>query len=185
MKFTLRETACRGCHVLALHLIVSPRGDGIARALAIAFCAAAIFDQTRAPAPPAPAALLQKINHLLPPNAKVLDLACGFGRNGKYLAAQGHKVSFLDKNAEALAEIQQQLPQCEIIEADLECDNPYQLPQNQYDAIVVFRYLHRSLMPAIVNALKPGGIIVYETFNHRQAEIGRPRNPDFLLQDNE
>ncbi|MGB0834892.1 MAG: class I SAM-dependent methyltransferase [Psychrobium sp.] len=132
-----------------------------------------------------PALLLQKINHLLPPNAKVLDLACGFGRNGKYLAAQGHKVSFLDKNTEALTEIQQELPECEIIEADLECDNPYQLLSNQYDAIVVFRYLHRPLMPAIVDALKPGGIIVYETFNHRQAEIGRPRNPNFLLQDNE
>ncbi|MGB1299161.1 MAG: class I SAM-dependent methyltransferase [Psychrobium sp.] len=132
-----------------------------------------------------PAPLLQKINHLLPPNAKVLDLACGFGRNGKYLAAQGHKVCFLDKNTQALAEIQQQLSECEIIEADLECDNPYQLPSNQYDAIVVFRYLHRSLMPAIVAALKSGGVIVYETFNHRQAEIGRPRNPNFLLQDGE
>ena len=132
-----------------------------------------------------PAALLQKISGLLPPNAKVLDLACGFGRNGKYLAAQRHEVSFLDKNREALAEIKQQLPECDIIEADLECDNPYQLPQNQYDAIVVFRYLHRPLMPEIVNTLKPSGIIVYETFNHRQAEIGRPRNPDFLLQDGE
>ncbi|MCG7530513.1 methyltransferase domain-containing protein [Psychrobium sp. MM17-31] len=132
-----------------------------------------------------PAILLQKVNHLLPPSAKVLDLACGFGRNGKYLAAQGHKVSFLDKNSEALAEIQQQRLQSEIIEADLECDNPYQLPQNRYDAIVVFRYLHRPLMPTIVDALKPGGLVVYETFNHQQADIGRPRNPNFLLQDGE
>lgn len=129
--------------------------------------------------------LLESFSHLLSPKSKVLDLACGFGRNGKYLAALEHNVTFLDKNSDALDEIKLQHPSGEFIAADLECENPYQLPQNQYDAIVVFRYLHRPLMPAIVNSLKPDGIIVYETFNHQQASIGRPRNPNFLLQDNE
>ena len=56
-------------------------------------------------------------------------------------------------------------------------------PSGAYDAILVFNYLHRALMPALRNALKPGGRIFYETFTTRQAERGHPTNPDFLLRD--
>ncbi|MGL5389795.1 MAG: class I SAM-dependent methyltransferase, partial [Shewanella sp.] len=37
----------------------------------------------------------------------------------------------------------------------------------------------------IGQSLKPRGLIVYETFTRQQASIGRPRNPDFLLTENE
>ena len=54
-----------------------------------------------------------------------------------------------------------------------------------YDAIVVVHYLHRRLFPALRDALRPGGVLVYETFTLAQAERGRPTNPDFLLEPGE
>jgi hypothetical protein len=47
--------------------------------------------------------------------------------------------------------------------------------------ILVTRYLHRPLVPALANALKPGGLLLYETFTLAQAQNGHPTNPDFLL----
>jgi len=50
---------------------------------------------------------------------------------------------------------------------------------------VVMRYLHRPLFPALLAALKPEGLLLYETFTVRQAAHGHPVNPDFLLQPGE
>ena len=47
--------------------------------------------------------------------------------------------------------------------------------------MVVTNYLHRALMPAIVRAVAPGGVLVYETFTAAQAGRGTPTNPAFLL----
>ena len=51
--------------------------------------------------------------------------------------------------------------------------------------IVVIHYLHRPLFPALRAALRPGGVLVYETFTRAQAARGKPTNPDFLLQPGE
>jgi len=122
---------------------------------------------------------------LIKPRAKILDLACGNGRNGLSLLRHGFSLSFLDRDSAALDAIAQQAPSSAFIHGDLESTTPYQIAPNSYDAIIVFRYLHRPIMPMIVAALKPGGILVYETFTEQQASIGRPKNPNFLLKDNE
>lgn len=122
---------------------------------------------------------------LLPSCANIIDIACGSGRNGFELARQGHHVTYLDKDPDALDTIINTQSDATTIQADLECDSGYQLPSNQFDAVLVFRYLHRPLFNSIVDAIKPGGLIIYETFNWQQANIGRPRNPNFLLTDNE
>jgi len=131
------------------------------------------------------ASLLQHALPFLTPRSHILDLACGSGRNGCYLASLGHEITFLDKNHEALNMIKQQISDAHYIETDLETTPPYQLNKTAYDAIVVVRYLHRELMPTIINAIKPGGLIIYETFTHQQASIGRPKNPNFLLNEGE
>ena len=52
--------------------------------------------------------------------------------------------------------------------------------------ILVFRFLFRPLAPAIVEALAPGGLLLYETFTIHQRDLGEgPRNPAFLLHDGE
>lgn len=129
--------------------------------------------------------LLHQTLPYLPKGSRVLDLACGTGRNGCYLASLGYQVTYLDKNESSLASIQHQDDNATLLLADLETTPPYQLTPHAYDTIIVFRYLHRRLMPSIINAIKPGGLIVYETFTHQQASIGRPKNPDFLLNTNE
>jgi SAM-dependent methyltransferase len=54
-----------------------------------------------------------------------------------------------------------------------------------YDLIVVVHYLHRPLFPVLLDALRPGGVLVYETFTRAQAARGRPTNPAFLLEPGE
>ncbi len=67
---------------------------------------------------------------------------------------------------------------------DLEAD-AVSLGQSVYGAILVFNYLHRPLMPVLIDALAPGGVLIYETFTRGQAARGHPRNPAFLLDDGE
>ncbi len=114
----------------------------------------------------------------------VLDLACGTGENGLYLAGLNLPVVLADRSAEALATARRTAAERglrpEIWEVDFEAgDNP--LPVEHYRGIVVFHYLHRPLVPHIREAIRPGGILVYETFTLEQAKYGRPHNPDFLL----
>ena len=129
--------------------------------------------------------LLTGLDRSLP----VLDLACGNGRNGLALAEAGMPVVFADKSASALKSVEQQLAEPGLPgrtwEVDLELPGTNPLAGQSFAAIIVFRYLHRPLFPAIRDAVVPGGIVVYETFTTEQPRFGRPKNPDFLLQPGE
>ena len=126
---------------------------------------------------------------LLPRGGKVLDVACGRGRHALLLASAGFEVHAIDRNPEAIAFLETTAKRlhltiaCEVI--DLESGDPPALAESAYDAIVVFNYLHRPLMPALCAALEPGGRLFYETFTTRQAERAHPKNPAFLLEDGE
>ncbi len=75
-------------------------------------------------------------------------------------------------------------PQVEVVQADLENDG-WPFTDRLFDGIVVTNYLHRPLMPALVSALAPGGVLIYETFAIGNERFGKPSNPDFLLKPNE
>ena len=124
--------------------------------------------------------------HLLRGRA-ALDVACGRGRYALLLAAAGWRVHAVDRDAAKIDELQTTADRLGLdVSAqvvDLETSTP-DLGE-QYDLIVVMRYLHRPLFPALRQALVPGGLLVYETFTIEQAARGRPRNPDFLLQPRE
>ena len=126
---------------------------------------------------------------LLTRGGKVLDVACGRGRHAMLMASAGFDVRAIDRNPDAIAFVKQTATRLALaIDADvvdLETDPPATLPSSAYDTVLVFNYLHRPLMPALRDALAPGGRIFYETFTTRQAERGHPRNPDFLLRDGE
>ena len=147
------------------------------------------MDEKRLRAEAAP--LLTQSSQLLglDSHPQVLDLACGTGRNGLWLAAHGAQVTFIDRDLGRLAALP---PQCRALALDLETGEAKlpkaqaeQAEQAQYDIVLVFNYLHRPLFEAIKENIKPGGLIVYETFIARQAEVGRPKNPNFLLTDGE
>lgn len=126
---------------------------------------------------------------LLPRGGKVLDVACGRGRHAHLLASAGFHVHAVDRNGEAIAFVRETADRlglkliAEVV--NLETEPPPALPVAAYDAVLVFNYLHRSLMPALRACVRPGGRIFYETFTTRQAERGHPRNPAFLLNDRE
>jgi tellurite methyltransferase len=127
---------------------------------------------------------------LLPRDGKrVLDVACGRGRHALLLASAGFDVHAIDRNADAIAFLRGTAERLHLSVTagvvDLEGDSAPDLGTATYNAILVFNYLHRPLMPALRAALKPGGRLFYETFTARQAERGHPKNPDFLLKDGE
>lgn len=115
---------------------------------------------------------------------QVLDLACGRGRNARWLAARGAQVLAIDRDAEALATLEGLSGIC-TLKADLE-DAPWPLAdRRQFDAVVVCRYLHRPLFPKLFAAVLPGGRLIYETFMFGNERYGRPSRPEFLLEPGE
>ena len=126
-------------------------------------------------------------NRSLLPAGRALDLAMGAGRNAVYLAREGFQVEGIDISAEAvdkaLALAQSESVKITTLVADLE--NGYKLAPAAYDVIICFYYLHRPLVAEIRQSLRPGGVVMFETYNTDQAEWGRPKNPDHLLKHNE
>ena len=137
--------------------------------------------------PDEPAALLVENLSLLPKGGKALDIAMGTGRNALYLASLGFRVTGIDLSAVAVEKCRQKAERLglpiEALVADLE-RSP--LPSNEYDLIVNFYYLQRSLTAQIVAALKPGGVLVFESFTIDQLQFGwGPKSPDHLLRPGE
>jgi SAM-dependent methyltransferase len=125
---------------------------------------------------------------LIPRAGRALDVACGRGRHALLLASTGLHVTAVDRDAEALARLQAQADRLDLPVTtrllDLETGTP-DLGDDGYDLVLVTRYLHRALMPQLLLSLAPGGVLLYETFLAQQAEVGHPKNPDFLLQPGE
>lgn len=126
---------------------------------------------------------------LLPPNARVLDLACGWGRHAHALARLGHRVTALDRDGAAMAHVAEHWPTDAqppeaLLTADIE-QGPWPLAEQQFDALVITHYLWRPLWPTLKAALAPNGCYIHETFAHGQGHIGRPVRPEFLLQHGE
>lgn len=136
---------------------------------------------TTTPTLPPQSPWVERCAALIPPGGTVLDIACGTGRHTNLLAVAGHRVTAIDRDTSRL------IPRTgiEIVEADLEGDNPWPLPGRTFDGIVVTNYLHRPLFPVLIDSLNPGGVLIYETFAIGNEHLGRPRNPDFLLRDGE
>lgn len=115
----------------------------------------------------------------------VLDLACGDGRNGIFLAGEGLPVVCCDRSQEALERArklaQAQGVDVEFRRVDLEQEGTNPLAEDFFGGVLVFRYLYRPLIPSIRRALKRGGVLMYETFTIDQPRFGKPHNPDYLL----
>lgn len=116
--------------------------------------------------------------------SRVLDLACGSGRHLRLLHALGHRVTGLDRDLTAVADLRD-TEAVELLQADLEDGSAFPLAGRHFDAVIVTNYLHRPLLPALLALLAPDGLLLYETFAQGNVQFGRPRNPDFLLQPGE
>ena len=114
---------------------------------------------------------------LIVPGGRVLDVAAGAGRHARYLAAQGFEVCAVDRDPALFPDPPSGVT---LVGADLEA-GPWPFAGRRFDAIVATNYLHRPLLPVLVDSLEPGGVLVYETFARGNERFGRPSNPDFLL----
>ncbi|MHC4952737.1 MAG: class I SAM-dependent methyltransferase [Planctomycetota bacterium] len=132
-----------------------------------------------------PAALLRSHERHLPRGGRALDVAAGAGRNAVFLARRGLSVDAVDRSGAGLARAAELAREegvtIHTIVADLV---DYDLGSETYDVVVNFHYLQRDLVPRIRRALRPGGLVVFETYTAQQLEIPGargPSNPDFLL----
>jgi SAM-dependent methyltransferase len=130
-----------------------------------------------------PSAWVRRFAPLIKAQGIVLDLACGEGRHARYLAGLGYRVEAVDRDGAALAALAG-VDGISTCCADLE-SSPWPCGSDRFDGIVVTNYLHRPLMPALLAALRPGGVLIYETFAVGNEKFGRPSNPDFLLRPDE
>ena len=119
----------------------------------------------------------------------ILDLACGDGHNGIFLATKDLPVICCDISEQALSRTERLASENRVNvglwQVDLEAEEVNSLQEDFCEGILVFRYLHRPLIPCIKKALKKCGILIYETFTIDQPKFGKPHNPKFLLEPGE
>lgn len=123
---------------------------------------------------------------LLPRGGLVLDVAAGRGRNAIALARAGMPVVAADFSEAAMRILADhaRTQHLQILPLLLDFDN-FAVRDRSLDAIVNVNFLDRALFPEFIRALKPGGVLAVETFLVDQADIGHPKNPDFLLKHHE
>lgn len=135
---------------------------------------------------PTVAEVLQHNHYLLPSEGVALDLACGLGGNALRLAEKGLTVKAWDISPEAIARLN-----AEAIQRGLTIDSEVrdvveQPPEpNSVDVLMVSLFLSRPLCPALVAAIKPGGLLMYQTYCRAKVSETGPSNPEYLLEDNE
>ena len=132
------------------------------------------------------AEVLSENLHLLPENGDALDLACGRGGNALLLANSGLNSHAWDISEVALVLLTEQAKQqgLEIVtlQRDLEQLPP---PENSFDVIVVSYFLDRNICDHLIKALKPGGLLFYQTFCREKLSNKGPGKAEFLLVRNE
>lgn len=133
--------------------------------------------------PERPSRWVTRFAPLVPRGGSVLDFACGGGRHARWLARRGWQVEAVDRDAAALAALADE-PGVRSVAADLEGGEwPY--AGRSFDGVVVTNYLYRPRLPLLLDCVAPGGVLVYETFMVGNERLGRPANPEFLLQPGE
>jgi SAM-dependent methyltransferase len=118
----------------------------------------------------------------LAPQGPALDVACGDGRHGLAIARTGRRVEAIDRDLARCARLRA-LARSEALPLEVACGDLTSLPLavGRYAIVVNTLYLDRALVPALARALRPGGLLLFETFTLAQLATGHPRNPEFVL----
>jgi tellurite methyltransferase len=135
---------------------------------------------------PEPARVVAEHLHLLPRQGTALDLACGLGGNALALARAGLKTYAWDYSREAIERLAQTARRTGVRLHTEVRDAIARPPEPQsFDAIAVSRFLERDLAAPLVTALRPGGVLFYQTFIRDRVDDSGPRSEAFRLADNE
>ena len=114
----------------------------------------------------------------------LLDIACGSGRHSIYAASKGYKVISLDINKEKILNLIFNKSICPI-QLDIEASNAWPFINKTFDTVIVTNYLYRPIFKNIINSIKLGGTLLYETFSIENSTFGKPKNPNYLLKPQE
>ncbi|HEY2360254.1 MAG TPA: methyltransferase domain-containing protein [Candidatus Angelobacter sp.] len=119
-----------------------------------------------------------------------LDVAGGVGRHSMWLAQRGWRVNLLDVSEVGIKQAQENAQRTGTVSSITtevrDLNSGQDLAREQYDLIIVFFFLQRELFPALISALKPGGLLIYKTYTTDQKSFaGGPGHPMFLLEPNE
>src|SRR5215813_2039375 len=124
------------------------------------------------------------------PPGVALDLAGGAGRSTLFLLRRGWRVKLLDISEVGL-ELALEKAAAEGVSSNLSAElvdlnTAVDLGSKQYDLITVFFFLRRELFPALVAALKPGGLLIYKTYTESRRDFGHGAGDRrYLLEPNE
>ena len=118
---------------------------------------------------------------------RALDVAMGRGRHLVHLARAGYRTFGVDARFDAVVDARAAADSAGVGVlvwcADL---THYPLPEDRFDVVLVTRYLQRGLFRALRRTVRPGGIVLYETFTTAQRALGwGPTSPDHLLEPGE
>lgn len=107
----------------------------------------------------------------------MLDVAAGSGRHARLLARMGFEVDAVDRDPSLF---EKPPPNVALLQADIE-EGPWPYAGRRFDGLIITNYLHRPLLPVLIDSLEHGGILIYETFAQGNERFGKPSNPAFLL----
>ncbi|QIT55487.1 class I SAM-dependent methyltransferase [Aquisalimonas sp. 2447] len=132
------------------------------------------------------AEVLVENTHLLPHQGEALDLAAGVAANAFVLARLGMAAEAWDQSATATQIVAAHARETGLGVVARNRDVVAQPPAaRSFDVIVVSAFLNRDLCGAIADALRPGGLLFYQTYCQTRVTQSGPSNPDFLLADGE
>ena len=126
--------------------------------------------------------VLKENLHLLPDNGRALDLACGAGGNSILLAQQGLNVDAWDIADVPIAALQDIALKRQLsIQAEVRDVEAHPPAAETFDVIVVSNFLCRDIIPDLIQALKPGGLVYYQTFIQQHVSDRGPQRVEFRL----
>ncbi len=127
------------------------------------------------------------IEPLFPGAGYALDVAGGTGRHAIFLADKGWKVKLIDIAEAGIANARMKAARLSgEIEFATEDVTKFRAQGPLYDIITVFFFLQREILPELIRALRPGGLMIYKTYTDAQSNFaGGPTNPAYLLKENE
>jgi tellurite methyltransferase len=135
---------------------------------------------------PKPALVLRQWPHLLPEGGTALDFACGLGGSTLWLAERGFRVSAWDLSNVAIARLRE-AAQLRGLHIDARVRDLTARPPSpeSFELILVAHFLDRDLAPSIAAALRPGGLLFYQTFARESHGRRGPTSPAYRLARNE
>ncbi|WP_457599916.1 class I SAM-dependent methyltransferase [Hydrogenivirga sp.] len=130
-------------------------------------------------------ATLTRFYHLAP-QGRALDIACGTGETSIYLAKKGFKVDAFDVSDVAIKRARRRAKR-EGVSVNFKSADAERFSYGllRYDLIINFYFLNRKLFPRIKRALRPGGVLIFETYNEEHRYVNPSFNPNYLLEKGE